>query len=282
MGIIIGIILLLGGLLEIFFSGISVLGLSFIILSIFIFFGSLKVFKSVFVKIIPMEGAPKLVKWIKPLLLGLAGLIIIMIAILSKGTNPAWFEEGINTAAGYIQSGELKKAEKLLEDLYDEDPNNGAVNLNFAALYLSQGETEEAKPFLDAAAKRLYHDEMLYFDYGMYYYQLEDYYNALINFEKAIQINPSFVAANIYAGTMSYDLRDLKRSIYHLESANYLMPENPEILLYLGKANKDLMNYPQAEEALNLALDKAEYKDLKELINDELDELESFKEGILQ
>lgn len=275
-------LLLFGGLLEIYFSGISTLGLSYMILAIFILIGSLSITKKIFARIIPLEGSSKLVKWIRPLLISFSVFILVIISLLSKGENPARFEEDINTVARYIQSGELKEAEKLLEDLYDEDPNNGAVNLNYAALFLSQSKTEKAKPFLDQAVKRLYHDEMLYFDYGIYYYQLEDYTNALINFEKAIRINPSFVAANIYAGTMSYELRDLKRSIYHMESAHYLMPENPEILLYLGKANKDMMNYSEAEEVFKLALSNAYSEELEKQINDELDELDRFKEGILK
>lgn len=273
MGLIIGIILFVGGLLNLYFSGASILSLGYIIVSLGIIISSLPFTKKLIAK---------LNQWLKPVFWSVALLVLLIISLISKGENPARYEEAINQAASDIQAGELKKAEKVLEDLYEDDPMNGAVNLNLAALYLSQGKTEKAKPFLDGALPRLYHDEMLYFNYGIYYYQLEDYPNALINFEKAIQINPSFAAANIYAGTLSYELRDLKKAIYHLENARYLMPENPETLLFLGKANKDMMNYQVAEEVLNLALERATSKDLESQIEDELDELESFKEGVLQ
>lgn len=281
MGLLVSGVLLIGGLLQIYFSGKSVLAFTYILLAIFIGIGSLPIVNKNIVKLCQSQSNI-FFKWMKPILLGFTLIVIVIVSLFSKGKNLAQFENDINTAAVSIQHGDLEEAERLLEDLYERDSNNGAVNLNLGALYLSQSKPEEAKPYLDLAAKRMYHDEMLYFNYGMYFYQLEDYPNALLQFEKAVLINPSFVAANIYAATMSYEFRDLKRSIYHLENARYLMPGNPEVLLYLGKANMDLMNYSQAEENLNSALSAANSEELEELIKSELDELKSFKEGVLK
>ena len=90
------------------------------------------------------------------------------------------------------------------------------------------------------------------------------------------------VNAHIYAGTMCYQLRYLRRAIYHLENANFLSPDNPDVLYVLGKANLGLFEYGQAENNFNEALKLNPPEEMKNLINEQLKYLDAIKGGVGQ
>lgn len=277
MGMIFSLALFIGGALNILINGLNALNIVIMVISLIAFIYNLPVIN----KKLTSKFSTK-IKTILNFGVCIVAVVLILLSckILSK-ENLYNRSQNINKAAVLIQEGEVEKAEAILLKLYEKDSTNGAINLNLAAVQLRKGKLEEAKKYLDAASKTLYHDEMLWFNYGMFYYKNKDYQNALKCYEKAVELNPDFAAARIYSGTMSYQLRDLRRALYHLERAQYLMPDNADILFHLGMSNKDLMNFNEAEEYFKLALKSSPSKDFQNSISNELKEIEALRKGVL-
>lgn len=207
----------------------------------------------------------------------------ILLAIASKSMAPDnqfTVSSKINTSAKMIERADYKGAKKILLALNQKDPANGMVNLNLAVIYLKERKPDLVKQHLDLASGTLQFDENLWFNYGMLYYQMNDFKNAQINFEKALKLNPSMTSASVYAGTMSFRLRELQKSIYYLNNAHFLNPSSPDILLHLGRAHFELMNYNASETAYRLALDLKPSKALTDSLQGLLVELETARGGV--
>lgn len=209
-------------------------------------------------------------------------LCFLLATALFPAANVYSFSGDTNKAASLITAGDYKKAEKLLLKLYEKDASDPAVNLNLGVVYLKKHNTELARKHLEAAAQGLYFDENLWFNFGLVYYQNKDYQKAKDCFERAVQLNPGFIKANIYAGTMSYRQGDMRRSIYHLQNAEFLKPDSPEILLHLGRSCTGLMEYNKAIDYFNRALTLKPGKELEKAIKEQLAEVESAKGGAVQ
>lgn len=206
-------------------------------------------------------------------------ICFLLAALIFPPTNIYSFSGETNKAASLIASGNFKQAEKLLLKQLKIDSSDPAANLNLAVVYLKNHNSDLAKKHLDIATSGLYFDENLWYNFGLVYYQNKDYQKARDSFEKAVQLNPGFVKANIYAGTMNYKLGNMRRSIYNLQNAEFLSPESPEILLHLGRACTGLMEFDTAIDYFNRALKLKPRKELEKAIKEQLAEVESAKGG---
>lgn len=269
-------VLFAGAVLNALIDGFNTINIIFIVLG-----GLLLMFCLVYRK-------PAAVERVKPWRTVTAGafavyvLCFLLAAALFPPANVYSFSGEINKAALLIASGDYEKAEKLLLKLYEKDASDSAVNQNLGVVYLKKHNTDLAKKHLELAAYGLYFDENLWFNFGLVYYQNKDYQKARDSFEKAVQLNPGFLKANIYAGTMNYKLGDMRRSIYHLQNAEFLKPDSPEILLHLGRSYTGLMEYDTAIDYFNKALALKPGQELEKAIKEQLAAVESARGGAVQ
>lgn len=185
----------------------------------------------------------------------------------------------VNHSAGLLQAGRYELAARELQKQLERNPNDPYANMNLAVVYLKEHKPELVRKHLDIAAQRLSSNENLWFNYGLMHYQIEDYKNAQLCFEQAIAINPDMAKAHIYAGTMSYRLRELQRALYHLENARFLQPDSPDILLHIGRSHMELMHYEQAEQAFKEALALHPAPELEKSLKELAEEAVDWKEG---
>lgn len=276
MGLMLSLVLLLGALINGFLDGFSLLNDMYIALLALTagicFFLSKNNNKRVSIAAFRIE--PNFVACI------LLFVVLIVVSKVMAPTNTFTTSAAINYSAQLIGLGASKEAGKILEKLYEKDPANPMVNLNLGVVYLKERKSDLVKKHLDAASQRLGFDENLWFNYGMLYYQLKDYKNAQVSFEKALALNPEMVSAAVYAGTMSFRLRELQKAIYYLENARFQRPGSPDILLHLGRAHMELMNFSLAKEAFDSALEMKPSETLVASIQEQLALLNEAEGGI--
>lgn len=294
MGTVFGIMLLFGFLCNSIFKGFTFVNIVYIITSLFVLLYGLYSSKraaniATSINADATTGAatgPGKIKGRRSLpsiVVYLAAIVLIaLISVIVPSDKQYSASSQINKSIKLIDNKDYKSAQKILLKLNGQDPSNALVNQNLAATYIMAHDPDNALKYLDVAYKTLYSNENVLFNYGLAYYQQGNYAEALKCFEIAISLNPSMVNAHIYAGTMCYQLRYLRRAIYHLENANFLSPDNPDVLYVLGKANMGLFEYGQAENNFNEALKLNPPEEMKNLINEQLKYLGAIKGGVGQ
>src|SRR5450756_1586433 len=258
MGTVFGIMLLFGFLCNSIFKGFTFVNIVYIITSLFVLLYGLYSSKraaniATSINADATTGAatgPGKIKGRRSLpsiVVYLAAIVLIaLISVIVPSDKQYSTSSQINKSIKLIDNKDYKSAQKILLKLNGQDPSNALVNQNLAATYIMAHDPDNALKYLGVAYKTFYSNENVLFNYGLAYYQQGNYAEALKCFEIAISLNPSMINAHIYAGTMCYQLRYLRRAIYHLENANFLSPDNPDVLYVLGKANMGLFEYGQA------------------------------------
>jgi len=294
MGTVFGIMLLFGFLCNSIFKGFTFVNIVYIITSLFVLLYGLYSSKraaniATSINADATTGAatgPGKIKGRRSLpsiVVYLAAIVLIaLISVIVPSDKQYSTSSQINKSIKLIDNKDYKSAQKILLKLNGQDPSNALVNQNLAATYIMAHDPDNALKYLGVAYKTFYSNENVLFNYGLAYYQQGNYAEALKCFEIAISLNPSMINAHIYAGTMCYQLRYLRRAIYHLENANFLSPDNPDVLYVLGKANMGLFEYGQAENNFNEALKLNPPEEMKNLINEQLKYLDAIKGGVGQ
>ncbi len=273
MGTVFGILLLSGFLLNSIFKGFTFANIVCIIISLLVLGYGLYSRKKT------ADTTRRLLPGIAIYLAAIALIAIISVIFPADGQGQFSVSSQINKSAALIKNNNHQNAQQILLKLDAQDPSNALVSQNLAATYIMAHDPDNALNYLGKAYRTLYFNENILFNYGLAYYQKQDFANALKCFEGAISLNPTMVNAHIYAGTMCYKLRYLRKAIYHLENARFLAPDMPDILYNLGKANLDMFEYSLAEKNLKEALAQNPSQELKDLINKQLSYLESVKGG---
>ena len=277
MVMVFGIILTIGFLLNSIFNGFAFVNIMFIIISLFVLFFGLYSNKKSNTSTDKKKGV-----------FGIPNIAVYSAAIVLIALLALVFPQGeqysvtlqINKAVSQINNKDYKSAQRILLKLNGQDPSNALVSQNLAATYIMAHDPDNAIKYLGEANNMLYFNENISYNFGLAYLQKQNYSEALKYFERAISLNPMNIEAHIYAGTMCYNLRYLRKAIYHLENAKMLKPEMPDILYNLGKAHMDLFEYGLAQENFEEALKLKPNDKLKGLINEKLEYLNSIKGGL--
>jgi tetratricopeptide (TPR) repeat protein len=278
MGVVFGIMLLFGFLCNSIFKGFTFINIAYIIISLIILLYGLYLKKRAVNKAVSINANATARRALPNIVVYLAAIVLIaFISVIVPSDKQYSFSSQINKSISLINNKDYKSAQRILLKLNVQDPSNAKVCLNLAATYIMAHDPDNALKYLDTAGRMLYFNENVLFNYGLAYYQKGNYADALRCFESAISLNPSMVNAHIYAGTMCYKLRYLRKAIYHLENARFLAPGMPDILYNLGKANMELFEYGQAEKNFNQALKLNPPVEMKNSINEQLRYLGSIK-----
>lgn len=89
----------------------------------------------------------------------------------------------------YVQRGELRKGEEVLEKIYAEDPDDPSINNDLGYLYADHGKNlEKAKSMIQIAIKAEPENPAYLDSMGWVLYKLGDYEKALPYLEKAVEL----------------------------------------------------------------------------------------------
>ena len=139
-----------------------------------------------------------------------------------------------NLAVSYRLAKQFDKAEGALRKLLSRTKDNPEAYKNLALVYYDQGNYRLAE-FISANARKLDEkDPGVYNNLGMIYLKQDQKPLALVQFQKAVELNPSFAPGHLNIGALALSYRDYEAAEKALRQAMTLDGNNPETFLYLG------------------------------------------------
>lgn len=151
--------------------------------------------------------------------------------------------------------GELGEPEHQLEEIKTVQylqPGNAELSLWMAEVYLELGDYEEAKSEL-LAVKDYVEGPELYAYLGFAYYNLNAIDSAIVSMNKAIEIDPNYIMAYLYAGSFCLEYSEYELALKYLDVARKLDPANTAVLFYRGVALVEQDQLDQGCQCLNKA-----------------------------
>lgn len=109
-----------------------------------------------------------------------------------------------NIALIYIQNGEVEKAKQAMANARKANPNDSNLIIAEADLYLKTKDMETYKKLITEATQKNPNNADLFFNLGVVSVAT-DKAEAMRHYEKALQINPNYVNANINMGALILD-----------------------------------------------------------------------------
>ena len=148
----------------------------------------------------------------------------------------------------------LKRADELLSELYQLEPQNEEVYIQKANIYSKQDKHKKAISMLETALEYTYDEADIYSMIGMEYLFLEDYKNAKYSFMKCLEADEEDYAA-LYNIVYCFDfLKERQQAIDYL---SMYLNKNPycEVAWHqLGKQYFDNKEYEKALTAYDFAI----------------------------
>ena len=175
------------------------------------------------------------------------------------------FNEDIlaNLVVFYRLQGKDKKAEKTIRRLLSRHPDSVAAYMNLSMIYFAKAQTaKKSKKQMLARAESvtaLVFDKLktaklkptkehapLYNNLGMIWIERKDLARALVNFEKAVELDPALLSAHLNIGSIALRYRDFKRARTHYESVLKSEPSHVEALEAVGHAQAGKLEAKEA------------------------------------
>jgi tetratricopeptide (TPR) repeat protein len=143
------------------------------------------------------------------------------------------------TAYVYIDKKEYDKAEEYFNKVKTEDLN-AEDYMKWSKIYTDKKEFTKAYELLDKAVAIDSNDENVYFEYGKSLFNEQKYGDALLKFNKSIELGILNVAAYVYTGICYFYINEFDKGVEILTTSIGL---NPNVAsAYLWRAN----NYANA------------------------------------
>ncbi len=266
----IGILLLVGSVMQLLVYGTGLLNIVFVVVSV-LFLAVNAPFTSSFVGNI--LKSKKLVMAVSIVLLAVFVLSGALINPFGEEKNAA---SAYNRGIKYIGQQKFEKAQKVLEEAEKTSPGDYQVNLAQGILYLNMQNYNKAINSLNSAVKKNPYDANILFNIALAQYHSKDFNRALSTFEGILDLNPRILRARIYAGILCRELGNYPKAIYHLREARWLAPDSFEVQYYLGQCFFDVMAYEEAKNAFEQVLKLSPPKGIEEEANKYIDEIENY------
>ena len=132
-----------------------------------------------------------------------------------------------NLANLYYQNQQLEKAEKLFNEIIEQEPEYGHAYYSLGLLKAEIGAFEEATAALKSASKLLPENTRVRYNLGLIYQNLKQYDNAVSTFKEGLTINPrdeSLLYALFYFYTSVEPHQAMARE--YLDQLLHYYPEN--------------------------------------------------------
>lgn len=196
------------------------------------------------------------------------------------------YQEISDTAYKLHKKNMLDEAEKLYKELLNIRPDDVNVLNLIGLLYLAKHNTTEAINYLSRAyilkksayiasnlAKAYYfnsepekaikiykqalsyeENDDIYYSIALAYKKLNDYENIILNYKKAIEINPKNYSA-LYNLSLAYkDIKDINNAIFYAEKCIEIRNDDDDIFALLSGYYEDKKDYELSIEALRRAI----------------------------
>ncbi|MGB5943483.1 MAG: tetratricopeptide repeat protein [Leeuwenhoekiella sp.] len=153
-----------------------------------------------------------------------------------------------------IFENKLKEADRLLNQLYEVEPNNEEIFIQKANIYSKQDNHKMAVQLLENALELSNTDADIYSLIGMEYLFMEDFQNAKFNFMKCLELDEDDYSA-LYNIIYCFDFLDQHHEA--IEYLNMFLDKHPysEVAWHqVGKEYFDLKEYSKALAAFDFAI----------------------------
>jgi Tfp pilus assembly protein PilF len=171
---------------------------------------------------------------------------------IDSGYVEAWYQ-----LARYCMSrNDYTRSRTYLLKILDIEPLNAKTHARLGMVYYYLDEPEMAKKSYMTALALNPNDYNTHYNLGeLYYSKYEDNTNALDEFKKTLEGNPSHAEANFRVGVICLGNNMIKEAVRYLESAHASDPKNVRVLLQLGVAYEKLDMKDEALRTYRLILD---------------------------
>jgi len=171
---------------------------------------------------------------------------------LDSGYVEAWYQLG-----RYCMSqGDYPGARARLLHALEIEPLHVKAHARLGMVYYYLDEPEMAKKSYTTALALNPHDYNTHYNLGeLYYSKYGDNADALDEFKKALEGNPTHAEANFRAGVICLGNNMVKEAVGYLETARASDPKNIRLLLQLGVAYERLDMKDEALSMYRLILD---------------------------
>ena len=161
-----------------------------------------------------------------------------------------------------IAEAKFEKAEVLLKNIIEIDPNHYKSYINISVIYVKLNKLKEAEEYLVKAIKLKPNYELAYFNLATTQNKLGKIKEAENNFKKAIQINPDYVEAYTNLGNLYLGIENLNSAENYLEKAINIRPNFSEAHYNLALTQSKKRRYDLAELSYKKAIEfKPNFKD---------------------
>ena len=160
-----------------------------------------------------------------------------------------------SVGSAYLRLGDHEKARHFLQKAIELNPDSIETHYSLACYYAIQNQYSEAIDELDYVINNSNQDHRYYTFRGRIWGKLKNTKNAIIDFSKAIDINPSDPEAYIERGLAYLETRDFNLSISDLKTAVSIDPENPMGPINLGFAYRNAGFYDEAISQYDKAIE---------------------------
>ncbi len=127
-----------------------------------------------------------------------------------------------NMALAYYMKGENGEALRLLKKSLQIDPHNGTARSNLPLVQ------KAFNTKLQSMTRETSSDPQHYFDLGNLFVDAQNYKDALVQFQKAVDMQPEFESAIINIGNCNYMLKDYNNAIVAFKKVLEINPGNSQ------------------------------------------------------
>ena len=172
------------------------------------------------------------------------------------------FDKIIENVKTLLAEAKFEKAEVLLKNIIEIDPNHYKSYINISVIYVKLGKLKDAEEYLIKAIKLKPDHELAYFNLATTQNKLGKTEEAENNFKKAIQINPDYVEAYTNLGNLYLSIENLNSAERYLEKAINIRPNFSEAHYNLALTQSKKRRYDLAELSYKKAIEfKPNFKD---------------------
>jgi tetratricopeptide (TPR) repeat protein len=171
-----------------------------------------------------------------------------------RGDDPNHGRVALLLAECYLRQGDNDRVVALLDPIAASGPDNRAVDYVLGTALLHEGQVERGTPFiqrlLESGESAEAHMLMAYTKY-----QASDKAGALVEVNRAIELNPKLPEAYTLQGRLYYLETDMKSTEASFRKSLSLDPNNFEALLWLGTLLREEGQLQDSEKNLARALE---------------------------
>lgn len=142
----------------------------------------------------------------------------------------------LDQALRYLRSGNLDSAELLIKQIIKVNPNHSEALRLYSFIFYQKGENNTALEVIQKAIIADGRNGIAYSNQGNIQFNLGMLSEAVVSYERAIKLTPSYAEAYSNLGNVLQELGEIKKAIDLYKKAISIECNNPEFFCNLGNA----------------------------------------------